>query len=146
MRRRQEGGHRTLGGSTFFKRRTVYLAHFCFAFAHLARSNAKIRITRLNCLDERTHVRRRAFGTRYCNDKVHDKHERAARCCSLLHIRHRCSNHRRHTSTQAKAKAAKEKAAYDLCLSNLRGDSRLAWKEDVAARKAARDPRRQIAK
>lgn len=47
---------------------------------------------------------------------------------------------------QAKAQAAKEKAAYDLVLSNLRGDNRLAWKEDVAARKAARDPRRQIAK
>eukprot|EP00752_Nemacystus_decipiens_P010357 g9227.t1 len=47
---------------------------------------------------------------------------------------------------KAKAKAAKEKAEYDLVLSNLRGDSRLAWKEDVAARKAARDPRRRIAK
>lgn len=47
---------------------------------------------------------------------------------------------------QAKAKAAKEKADYDLCLSNLRGESRLAWKEDVAAKKAARDPRRRIAK
>lgn len=48
--------------------------------------------------------------------------------------------------TQAKAKAAKEKAEYDLVLSNLRGDSRLAWKEDVAAKKAARDPRRRIEK
>ncbi|CAN0413929.1 unnamed protein product [Ectocarpus sp. 12 AP-2014] len=47
---------------------------------------------------------------------------------------------------KAKAKAAKEKAAYDLCLSNLRGDSRLAWKEDIAARKAARYPRRRFAR
>lgn len=45
---------------------------------------------------------------------------------------------------QAKAKAAKENAAYDLCLSNLRGDSRLAWKEEIAAKKAARDPRRVL--
>lgn len=51
-----------------------------------------------------------------------------------------------HLCTQAKAKAAKEKAEYDLVLLNLRGDNRLAWKEAVAARKAARDPRRQIAK
>lgn len=45
---------------------------------------------------------------------------------------------------QAKAKAAKEKAIHDLCLSNLRGDSRLAWKEEVAAKKAARDPGRVV--
>lgn len=45
---------------------------------------------------------------------------------------------------QAKAKAAKEKAIYDLNLSNLRGDSRLEWKEEIAAKKAARDPRRVL--
>ena len=42
--------------------------------------------------------------------------------------------------TQAKLKVAKEKAVFDLRLSNLRGDDRLEEKEALAATKAARDP------
>lgn len=45
---------------------------------------------------------------------------------------------------QAKVKLAKEKAEFDLRLSNLRGESRLTEKEAIAAEKAAKDPWKRV--
>lgn len=45
---------------------------------------------------------------------------------------------------QAKIKAAKERAAFNMRLSSLRGESKLVEKEAIAARRAARNPLRKI--